>query len=55
MDYTLSNREKKLQLKKGIYWCDHCDRALVGDWERCPVCSRRSGVKRIKEGKRKGN
>ena len=55
MNYIPSNREKRLKRKKGIYWCDHCDGALVGDWERCPRCGGRSGVKRIKEGKRKGN
>jgi len=49
-----TNRQKRQKRKKGIYWCDHCDAALVGDWEKCPTCGKRSGVRRIKEGKRKG-
>lgn len=47
--YKPTNREKKLKSKTGKFWCDHCDMALVGHWEKCPVCKQRSEPKRLKK------
>jgi rubrerythrin len=43
------NRIKKLQPKSGKFYCHHCDHAIVGNWEKCPVCGLRSGKKTIKK------
>lgn len=49
--YVKTNREKRMTPKKGIFWCDHCDAQMVAEWERCPVCGLRSGIKRHKKEK----
>jgi hypothetical protein len=45
----ISNRDKKLSPKLGKFWCDTCDGARVGKWQKCPNCGKRSGKKRFKK------
>lgn len=47
-EYIPTNREKTRMPKSGLFWCC-CDRQIVGEWEKCPVCSRRNGIKREKQ------
>ena len=48
--YSPSNREKSRAPKKGLWWCDSCDRALVGQGKKCPVCRNiQGGKKRLKK------
>jgi len=47
--YRKTNREKRLTPKKGKTWCGGCDAALVGEWEKCPLCGCRNGTKRMKK------
>lgn len=44
----LDNRERKLMPKRGFNYCI-CDRALIGDSQKCPKCGRREKVKRRKK------
>ena len=44
-----TNREKKLQPKQGKFWCWGCDRCLVVEWSKCPVCGFRNGKRRNKK------
>lgn len=37
-DYPKTNREKKLQPKQGVYWCNSCDRQLVVVGAKCKTC-----------------
>ena len=48
----MTNRIRKFLPKFGLYWCGGCDRELVGDWKRCPVCGKRNGRRRFKMGAR---
>ena len=50
-DYTYqeSNREKKRHPKGGLSWCRGCDRCLVAEQQKCPVCGYRGGLKRDKK------
>lgn len=34
----LTNRQKAQEMKRGTHWCDKCDRAMVGQWGKCPAC-----------------
>ena len=49
LEYKESNREKRQAPKKGTYWCWGCDRQLVHDWRKCPICGKRNGVRRFKK------
>ena len=40
-----SNRDKKRKPKKGFHYCP-CDRAQIGDGQKCPLCGRRDPNKR---------
>lgn len=44
-DYTYqkSNREKVIEPKAGIWWCNNCDRNLVALGKKCPVCKSING------------
>lgn len=49
-DYIKTNRENRLTPKGSCkHWCYNCDRTLVGNWEKCPVCRNRDGVKTLKK------
>ena len=43
------NRTKVMRSKKDSFWC-LCDRQLVNEWSKCPVCGHRNGIKRNKKG-----
>ena len=45
----MSNRDVRLKPKRGKFWCDHCDAALVSDGGRCPRCKRKTVKKRFKK------
>jgi len=45
----LTNREKRLKPKSGQVWCNGCDRYVVADWKKCPVCGTRNNIKRFKK------
>ncbi len=47
--YTPTNREKRLQPKKGKFWCGNCDAQIVSEWRKCPNCGKRNGVRRSKK------
>jgi len=55
MEYKPTNREKRLKRKHGLAYCFGCDRALVTEGKRCPVCGNYYYPRRINPGKRKGN
>jgi hypothetical protein len=48
-DYEPTNREKIQKTKKHKFWCG-CDRQIVGELGKCPVCGRynRKNKRRIK-------
>jgi len=49
-EYVKTNREKKLTPKTGkVYWCEYCDRALVGHGTKCPACKKRNGKRTLKK------
>lgn len=35
--------------KRGLMWCDYCDKSLVGLGAQCSFCGRRNGRKRDKK------
>jgi len=37
-DYQPTNRQKRQTPKRGRFWCDRCDKTLVGQIGKCPVC-----------------
>lgn len=47
--YKPSNREKVKRPKKVKFWCGYCDAQLVGEYEKCPNCGHRNGIKRLKK------
>jgi len=46
-DYVPTNRDRAMTPKRGFGWCA-CDRVVIGDWAKCPVCHRRNGRRRLK-------
>jgi len=46
-DYPERNRDKKKKPKSGFGYCA-CDRTLMPDWAKCPICGARNGRKRYK-------
>ncbi len=44
----MTNRDKKLQPKPGMFWCD-CDCNHVWTWKKCELCHRRVGRRRFKK------
>lgn len=44
----MSNRDKKLQPRLGLFWCD-CDMSKVGHGEKCKKCRRVTGKRRLKK------
>ncbi len=48
VEYCPTNREKSLAPKTGKGWCDHCDRAIVGHGEKCPICRRKNGTRTLR-------
>jgi hypothetical protein len=44
----LSNRDKVLKPRLGRGWC-RCDRAYIGNYEKCYLCGRRNGRRRLKK------
>lgn len=46
-NYSSTNRDRKMSPKRGFGYCG-CDRAMVGDGQKCPLCGSRSGKKRLK-------
>jgi hypothetical protein len=47
-EYTPRNREKSKQAKYGWFWCNSCDRQLVRDGVKCPVCGTKNNPKKIR-------
>jgi rubrerythrin len=47
-EYTPRNREKSKQAKYGFFWCNFCDRQLVRDGVKCPVCGTKNNPKKIR-------
>jgi len=47
--YLKTNREKRMTPKKAHRWCDGCDMYIVGEWQKCPLCGTRNGLKRLKK------
>lgn len=46
IEYTPTNRERTMVASKDKYWCMKCDRALVGDYGKCPSCGYKQTNKR---------
>jgi len=38
-EYQKTNREKSIQPSSGEYWCDTCDRCMVANGKKCPICN----------------
>ena len=47
-EYHPRNREKAKQAKYGWFWCNGCDRQLVRDGVKCPVCGVKNNPKKIR-------
>ena len=47
-DYPMTNRDKKLQPKRGNTYCGGCDRQLVPDGAKCDFCGWYRGKYRLK-------
>ena len=47
-EYEPRNREKAKQAKYGLFWCRSCDRQLVADGRKCPVCGRVNNPSKIR-------
>lgn len=47
-EHKQANRQQTQQTSKNKWWCDKCDRTIVGNYGHCPVCRAKS------EGKVKG-
>lgn len=47
-NYTPRNREKAKQAKYGWSWCWVCDRQIVSDGIKCPVCGHKHKPKKIR-------
>lgn len=45
----LSNRDKKLAPRLGQFWCDICDRAIVGVGGKCKICKKKQHKRRLKK------
>ena len=43
------NRRKKTEPMSGKFWCEFCDRYLVGVGEKCNVCGNRLKTKHMKK------
>jgi rRNA maturation endonuclease Nob1 len=39
----IGNRQSSMYAKKSGSWCDGCDRCVVTQGERCPVCGNVQG------------
>lgn len=37
---------KKREYRRGLFWCWGCDRQMVNDWIKCPVCGSRNNKRR---------
>ena len=46
LEYKKTNREKSQSPKTGKFWCDLCDRSLVGHGAKCPHCGKVGSVKK---------
>jgi hypothetical protein len=46
-DYPETNRDKNMKPKQGMSYCI-CDRAMIGGGQKCYICGRRNGRKRLK-------
>lgn len=44
----MTNRDKKLAPKLGLFWCD-CDCTKVGYGQKCPLCKRVTGKRKLKK------
>lgn len=47
-EYKPSNREQAMKAKYGWFWCAKCDRQLVSQIMKCPVCGARENRKKRK-------
>ena len=37
-EIELTNREKSMTCKRGLFWCSRCDAQKVGQLGKCPNC-----------------
>lgn len=44
----MTNRDKRMAPKLGMFWC-YCDLNIVWAWQKCEVCRKRFGKKRLKK------
>lgn len=42
------NRRRTQRPNRDKFWCNRCDRQLVGEWRKCPGCGYRNGRRREK-------
>jgi hypothetical protein len=47
-EYTPTNREKSKTANRGFFWCGGCDRQIVSETGKCPVCGNRKYPKKIR-------
>lgn len=48
VDYSQTNRDKRMTPRKGWAYCGGCDRECVPDGSKCTLCGRRNGKKRLR-------
>lgn len=48
-DKYLSNRQKRLEPRLGIFWCEKCDANLVSRGGKCSYCKRKTRTRRLKK------
>ena len=41
-DLWRTNRIRKTEPKRGLVWCDRCDRNIIGHGQKCSVCGFRN-------------
>jgi hypothetical protein len=48
-EYKKTNREEARSPKLGKSWCGTCDRALINESRKCPVCGAKPVQRRLKK------
>lgn len=45
----INRRKMQIPRSGARTWCETCDAARIGEWEKCPVCGNRNGLPRLKK------
>lgn len=47
-EYSQTNRDKRMTPKREFGYCDGCDKTMLGNGQKCPVCGHKQGKRRLK-------